>query len=1265
MAAARYVAQPLPSASAYQFSNPANAFRATFTPSETRVASSGGGHDRELVIKLIGCGYGSSLQTAPDGTLGANQNRVENRRGGLVEWFVNTAEGIEHGFDLAAPPSISRAGSRAGDEALRVRMEIGGDWRPRLDAARQTVTFIGASGDAALTYNKLRVYDARKREAPAHFEIEGNRLAIVVDDRAAEYPLTIDPLIAQQAMLTANDGAGGDTFGSSVAIYADTAVISAPGDRNSDNENQGSVYVFSRVGSTWRGSLNLAVGGGFPFNDSFRDAVAIYENTIVIGAISRGSDKRGSVYIFVNTNARWILQSKITANDSAADASFGSSVAIYGDTIVVGASEDDIAGNINQGSAYVFTRAGSTWSQQQKLTANDGAASDNFGSAVAIHADTVVVGAGPGNSNQGSAYVFMRAGSTWSLQQKLIANDGPATPAFGSAVAIYADTVVVGDATADIGGRRDQGAAYVFVRAGSTWSLQQKLTANDGQTREFLGASVAIYADTVVAGATAGGSTLGAAYVFTRAGSTWNQRQKLTAIEHERFGASSAIYAGTIVVGSPLATVNLNSGQGAAYVFVVCDDLAQQKKLTATDGAAFDFFGHAIAIYANTVVVGAPFDNLGQGSAYVFAGSGTFWSLEQKLTADDGAVDDFFGFSVAIYEGTIVIGAFDDDVGGNTGQGSAYVFVQSGPWIQQQKLTADDGAALDAFGRSVAIYEDTVVVGAQDEVPGGNIGRGSAYVFVRSGSTWSQQQKLTDGDSGEDFFGVSVAIYEGIVVVGDSLDGIDGSINQGSAYAFTRDGSTWNLWRKLMANDGAADDLFGDSVAIYRNTIVVGAPGDDIGGNNDQGSAYVFVGDNLQQKLTANDGSTGDRFGDSVAIYANAIAIGTPADDVGGNRDQGSAYIFARPVLTWSQQQKLTASDGAANDSFGFSVAIHRDSAVAGAVDDDIGANSNQGSAYVFACSGCSTITLGPEALPNGVAGRAYNQTITAGGGAEPISFSLSSGSLPPGLALSQTGQISGVPAAAGARNITITAADANGCVGARDYTLTVLPNLVTTVSAASYAPALAPKEIVTGFGLSLANSTIAASLLPLPTALAGTSVIVKDSNGVERAAPLFFVSPTQINYQIPNGAAPGPATVTVFIGAETVATGVAQITATAPAIFTLNQSGSGPAAAIDALTGAAAPFNAMQANGQPNIISVYGTGLGADATDVDGNVSTSVQVFIDGNPITALYAGRAPGFVGANQFNIALPAGITSGAHTLTIARGGAMSNTVTITIK
>jgi uncharacterized protein (TIGR03437 family) len=222
------------------------------------------------------------------------------------------------------------------------------------------------------------------------------------------------------------------------------------------------------------------------------------------------------------------------------------------------------------------------------------------------------------------------------------------------------------------------------------------------------------------------------------------------------------------------------------------------------------------------------------------------------------------------------------------------------------------------------------------------------------------------------------------------------------------------------------------------------------------------------------------------------------------------------------------------------------------------------------------------------------------------------------------------------------------------------------TVSAASYNPAgIAEKTIVASFGTALATSTVAAASLPLPTTLAGTSVNVRDANGTERPAPLFFVSAGQINFQIPAGTANGIATITITNGAGVSVTGTAEVRTSAPALFAANATGAGPAAALDAIRYTVAPFDAKQANGEPNILAVFGTGLGGDATDVGTNVNASVTTRLNGIVIPTLYAGTTPGLVGLNQFNLVLPANITAGTYPLTITRGSVTSNSVTITIK
>ena len=356
--------------------------------------------------------------------------------------------------------------------------------------------------------------------------------------------------------------------------------------------------------------------------------------------------------------------------------------------------------------------------QQAKLTASDGVPGDTFGNSVAISGSTAVVGAFYKNSQAGAAYVFVRSGTAWSQQAKLTASDGFSFDRFGYSVAISGPTVVVGA----YGKNSETGAAYVFARSGTAWSQQAKLTASDAQSFDDFGYSVAICGSTVVVGAPAKHRFTGAAYVFARSGTAWHQQAKLTASDGKRgsFGNSVAISGPTVVVGAE----SKNFFTGAAYVFARSGTAwRQQARLTASDPAQRSDFGYSVAISGPTVVVGANhLSGSGTGAAYVFVRSATAWHQQAKLTAPGPATIDYFGWSVAILGSTAVVGA-----PGQTSPGAAYVFVLSGTaWSQQAKLTASDGASRDFFGGSVAIWRSTAVVGAD----GNNSATGAAYVFV-------------------------------------------------------------------------------------------------------------------------------------------------------------------------------------------------------------------------------------------------------------------------------------------------------------------------------------------------------------------------------------------------------------------------------------------------------------------------------------------------------------------------------------------------------
>ena len=441
---------------------------------------------------------------------------------------------------------------------------------------------------------------------------------------------------------------------------------------------------------------------------------------LIGGRVSMVVDAQPRLTLTQLTRVRWHQVSKSTASDAGAADHFGVSVAISGDTKVVGAPTDDDAGDAS-GSAYVFERdqgGMDNWGQIKKLVPLDAVAQAQFGTSVAISADTVVVGASRDDdlgNDSGSAYLFERNQGgidNWGQVKKLIPLDAAANARFGSSVSISGDSVVVGaSAVVPVGGA--SGSAYVFEsNQGGTdnWGQTSKLNASDAAGRDGFGNSVGISGDTVVVGVLFdddGGADSGSAYFFGR-----------------------------------------NQGGGNSW--------GQVDKLTASDAAPGDNFGRSVGINGNIVVVGA--DNDGAGSVYVFQpspGAADDWVQVNKLTASDSDPNDRFGFSVAIDGQSVAVGAVLDDDAGNS-SGSAYVFEpnQGGAdsWVQVNKLTASDAAAEDQFGGSVAISGDTVVVSAvlDDD---NEVDSGSSYVFVEvesvspsSTSSWIFQGTAQGGE---------------------------------------------------------------------------------------------------------------------------------------------------------------------------------------------------------------------------------------------------------------------------------------------------------------------------------------------------------------------------------------------------------------------------------------------------------------------------------------------------------------------------------------
>lgn len=520
-----------------------------------------------------------SLVGAPVTSVAAHDNRVTLTRGGGVrEWYAAGPFGVEQGFTLAHRP-----GGTTGSE-LTLALSVNGSLRAR--AAGADIDFLGSQGDIAARYGGLSATDATGRHLPSALSVKDGRVVISVNDRGARYPLTIDPLVQQGGKLTGNDlqtNGSGSTFGDAVAISADgnTAVIGG----ETDNSDIGAAWVFVRTGGVWSQQGHKLV----PNNES----------------------------------------------PSGPNSAFGTSVAISGDgnTALIGADQDNNA----SGAAWAYTRSGTTWTQGQKITPSDEIGVGNFGHSVAISADgnTAAVGAPGDNNAAGAAFTFVRAGNSWSEQQKLVGSGSTANSANqGTAVAISSNgSLVLSGGPTD--GTTQEGAAWLFSRSGSTWGqVGSKLLAND-EVSPFdsrFGQSVALSSNgstALIGGPNDNNTTLGgAAWVFVppSTGTTWVQQgSKLLPTDgsgpNAQFGDSVALSAdgNTALIGADQDANNI----GAAWIFNRSGTSWSQSgtKLAGGGETGFGFFGSSAALASDgqTAIIGGPADTSETGAVWAFA----------------------------------------------------------------------------------------------------------------------------------------------------------------------------------------------------------------------------------------------------------------------------------------------------------------------------------------------------------------------------------------------------------------------------------------------------------------------------------------------------------------------------------------------------------------------------------------------------------------------------------------------------------------------
>jgi len=521
--------------------------------------------------------------------------RVELEREGLVEWFVNDERGIEHGFTIDTAPEGDRARSGAPLEPLEIVLAVTGDLVPEVLPGGRSAAFADAFGERRLSYRNLVAIDAKGVELEVCMEALGGSLVLVVEDAGATYPLVVDPLFGFEIAYGAGCTTSAfDNFGQAVATDLNTFVVGAP--------SFGSAHVFSRNPLGFdNGGCDIVLGGGASNSSGFGWSVAIDGDTIVSGApfaetMSSPTDV-GSAHIYDRSGTTWTSPfplGRLMASDGEAFDSFGAGVAVSGDTVVIGAPFDDDAG-LDTGSAYVFVRSGTTWIEQAKLIGSDLGtfltfSSDEFGQSVAIDGDTIVVGAhgqdltSSGLSEgHGAAYVFTRSGTVWTEQQKLVASDALTNCGdlirFGYPVRIDGDTIAVGaEGRARTDCNATPGGVYVFTRSGSVWSEEAIVTASDGGTSDSFGQAVDIDGDVLVVGAYRDNvlaNDSGSAYFYRRDGTTWTDEVKVWHLNGQAFDNMGVDVAldGTIGVVGVFQDDTTATDTGAIIMYRVLEDV--------------------------------------------------------------------------------------------------------------------------------------------------------------------------------------------------------------------------------------------------------------------------------------------------------------------------------------------------------------------------------------------------------------------------------------------------------------------------------------------------------------------------------------------------------------------------------------------------------------------------------------------------------------------------------------------------------------------
>jgi hypothetical protein len=546
-------------------------------------------HELRWGMTLRSYGYGRHQAAVEAAAPIAIRNRAEFRRGPLTEWYVNGPMGIEQGFTLLRPPSISRSRVGAHEKrigianSLTITLFLTGTSIPTIDKDRKELTLHSPDGRPVLRYAGLSAVDARGRSLPASLEMQGEDLLLHVSDRGARYPVMIDPIV-QTAILTPSDGQADENFTVSLAIDGNTAVVGASVASTGSGTRGGAAYVFVKPSTGWVNTTQTAKLTGSDStatNSYFGYSVAISGNTIVVGRFS-GSENV-PVYVFVKPASGWTDMTETTQLLAPAGSNvlqgFGAAVSVSGSTIVAGAPYFD---GVYPGTAYVYVESGGGWKTTSvpaaTLQPSDPVGSNYFGGSLSLDNNTLAVGATgayTGNGPTGAVYVFVRPAGGWAnttQTAKLSPSDGQPGGVFG-VVFLRGKNLAVGAPYVN----DYAGTAYVFVEPAGGWTNMTQtaeLSPSNPHANNYFGMGVAVSGNVAVVGARGDNNYRGSAYLYVEPPTGWvnsKETRKLTASDQRPdnlFGSSVAMSGQTILVGAPTAPKHgETSGPGEAYIF--------------------------------------------------------------------------------------------------------------------------------------------------------------------------------------------------------------------------------------------------------------------------------------------------------------------------------------------------------------------------------------------------------------------------------------------------------------------------------------------------------------------------------------------------------------------------------------------------------------------------------------------------------------------------------------------------------------------------